>query len=181
LEATGKTAIFADYRAVIPKLELNAVVTKVQTAKPRAVWTFGPKLSWRPQPLPLKPTVQEFESAALWRIELPKVPANASISDVWLEIDYQGDVARLSDAGRLIDDNFWNGSPWTIGLKESLPSWHSAENILDLRILPLPKTYPMYLEKSDELRFDTSGGADSVTRVELLPQYQLLLQFPQQP
>jgi beta-galactosidase len=181
LQDVGKTGIFTNYRAALPRLELKAEVTQIQEAKPRSAWTFGPKLTWRPKPVPLKPSVEEFAAAAVWSIEVPKVPASPTVSNVWLKINYQGDVARLSDFGRLLDDNFWNGSPWSIGLNEAFPAYHSAENALELRVLPLPKTYPMYLEKANELRFNTSAGADSLTSVELVPQYQLALELPAQP
>jgi beta-galactosidase len=179
LKNMGNTRLFADYQATLPKLELHATITKVHDAKPRAAWTIGESLSWRPDPLPMKPAAGEFDGAAVWRIQIPKVPTNPSVSDVWLKIHYQGDIARLSNAGRLVDDNFWNGSSWTLGLKEALPTWRTAASTLELKVLPLPKTYPMYLERADELRFDTPVGADSLREVELVPQYQLELRLPQ--
>jgi hypothetical protein len=164
-----------EYGAALPKVELKVMVTKVQEAKPRVPWTFGPKLSWRPNALPIKPKVSEFAGAAAWRIEVPSVPAGAQVSDVWLKIDYQGDEARLSDGKRLTDDDFWNGLAWTVGLKETLPDWRSASSTLELRILPLPKAYPMYLEKANALHFNAGGVADTLSDVRLIPQYQLVL------
>jgi beta-galactosidase len=176
----GKDGVFVEYGAVLPKIELKATVTKVQEAKPREPWTLGPKLSWRPNALPIKPEVSEFAGAATWRIEVPPVPAGAEVSDVWLKIDYQGDDARLSEGKRLIDDDFWNGLSWTVGLKEALPDWRSAGRTLELRVLPLPKTYPMYLEKADALHFDAGEVADTLSRVNLIPQYQLVLNVADQ-
>jgi beta-galactosidase len=170
-----KDGVFVEYGVVLPKIELKATVTKVQEAKPREPWTFGPKLSWRPNALPIKPEVSEFAWAAAWRIEVPPVPVGAEVSDVWLKIDYQGDEARLSDGKRLIDDDFWNGLSWTVGLKEALPDWRSVDGTLELRILPLPKTYPMYIEKADALHFNAGGVADTLSSVNLIPQYQLVL------
>jgi hypothetical protein len=40
------------------------------------------------------------------------------ISNVFLQIQYQGDVARLCRENHLLDDNFWNGTTWTIGVKD---------------------------------------------------------------
>ncbi|WP_150110646.1 beta-galactosidase [Granulicella mallensis] len=176
----GKDGVFVEYDAVLPKIELKATVTKVQEAKPHEPWALGPKLSWRPNALPIKPEVSEFAGAAAWRIEVPPVPAGAEVSDVWLKIDYQGDEARLSEGKRLIDDDFWNGLTWTVGLKEALPDWRSAGRTLELRVLPLPKTYPMYLEKADALHFDAEGAAYTLSRVNLIPQYQLVLNVADQ-
>jgi beta-galactosidase len=159
----------------LPRVELKATATEVQDVKPRGPWTYGAALSWRPEPLPVKPTVAEFAGAAIWKIEVPPVPTGAPVSDVWLKIDYQGDEARLSGKRGLMDDNFWNGLPWRVGLKETLPDWRSAGSDLELQVLPLAKTYPMYLEKGSELHFNVEGVADRLMDVRLIPQYQLVL------
>lgn len=173
----GSSGVFAAYSAALPGVQLKATATVVQDAKPRGAWTYGPGLSWRPKPLPEKPTVAEFAGAAVWRIEMPKVPAEATVSDVWLKIDYQGDEARLSDKQGLVDDNFWNGLPWKVGLKEALPDWRSGRD-LELGVLPLPKSYPMYLERAGSLRFHAAGVADALVDVRLIPQYQLVVEIP---
>ena len=171
----GKSGPFEEYVASLPRLELNATVTKIQDAKPRGPWAFGPKLAWRPNPLAMKPEVSEFAGAAAWKIDVPPVPAGAQVSDVWLTIGYQGDEARLSDGKGLIDDDFWNGLPWTMGLKETLPDWHSAASELELRVLPLPEKYPMYIEKANAVRFNAAELANALVDVRLIPQYQLVL------
>lgn len=178
LAEAGNAGVFAVYGASLPKVELKATVTKVQDAKARVPWVLGAKLPWRPQPLPMKPAVAEFAGAAVWKIEVPAVPEGAAVSDVWLKIGYQGDEARLSDKGRLVDDNFWNGLPWRVGLKETVASWRSAGSTMELRVLPLPENYPMYLEKAGALQFDHAGVADALTEVRLIPQYQLVLDVP---
>jgi hypothetical protein len=100
------------------------------------------------------------------------------VSDVFLQISYQGDVARLYRGQELVDDSFWNGIPWTIGLREIGPGWPTADTKLELRILPLPPKYPMYLEKAADLDFSADAGANSVTGVQMVPQYRLNLQAP---
>jgi hypothetical protein len=177
LKSEGKDGLFAEYGAALPKVELQAKVTQVQEAKAREPWTPGPKLSWRPAPIPMKPAVAEFAGAAVWRIEVPKVPESAAVSDVWLKIDYQGDEARLTEGKRLVDDNFWNGLPWTVGEREALPGWKRDGSVLDLKVLPLPERYPMYLEDAAKLQFK-GGVAEALKGVELVPEYQLVVQIP---
>jgi beta-galactosidase len=181
LSNAGKNGIFALYSASFPRVEMKMKVTKVQDSKPRVPWTFGTKVSWRPDALPLKPTLAEFAGAAIWKIELPPVPAGAQVSDVLLKIQYQGDEARLSDRARLLDDNFWNGLQWTVGLKETLPAWRAAGSVLELRVLPLPEKYPMYMERANALHFDSSGVVDALTDVRLVPEYQLVMELPEHP
>jgi hypothetical protein len=173
----GSSGVFTEYSVSLPVVHMRTTATVVQDAKPRGPWTYGQGLSWRPKPLPVKPTVAEFSGAAVWRIDVPQVPAEAAVSDVRLKIDYEGDEARLSDRKGLVDDNFWNGLPWSVGLKEALPDWRSGSD-LELAVLPLPRSYPMYLEKAGSLRFDRAGVADALMSVQLIPQYQLRLEIP---
>lgn len=184
----GKDGIFQMYRATLPQVTLEPRVTFIRPAAPRPPWKLGPVFHWRPEPVPLAPDDADFGGAAVWKIELPPIPA--TVSDAYLRIRYMGDVARLYRAGRLVDDNFWNGLPWSVGMKEIGDSWRSPKADpnaepsaeLELRILPLPKNFPMYLEKADELRFSAAGvadsPADSLTSVELIPQYRLVLKEP---
>ncbi len=39
------------------------------------------------------------------------------VRDVWLRVNYVGDVGSLYVDGTLIHDNFYNGTAWEIGLK----------------------------------------------------------------
>jgi hypothetical protein len=173
--------LFQRYHAALPALDLQARVTNIRPAAARTPWQFGPKVSWRPTSVPLAPDDADFAGAAIWRIEVPPIPSAATVSDVFLKIEYQGDVARLYRGQRLIDDNFWNGLPWTVGLKETIDDWRNAQPDLQLRVLPLPKRFPMYIEKAGELHFDSAGEAGLLTAVRLVPRYQLILKFPSRP
>lgn len=46
-----------------------------------------------------------------------KRPANTLTEDVWLELDFGGDCARLYQDGKLLDDWFSNGELWRVALK----------------------------------------------------------------
>jgi beta-galactosidase len=58
--------------------------------------------------------------------------------------------------------------------------WRGRQGNLELKILPLPKHFPMYLEESDKLRFAgaAAGAAISLSDVQVVPQYRLVLQTP---
>jgi len=49
-----------------------------------------------------------------------QVPAwgDSAAKDVWMELNYRGDIGQAFLDGTLIADNFWNGAPWVIGLAE---------------------------------------------------------------
>jgi beta-galactosidase len=175
LQPEAARGLFQPYTASFPAIDLQPTVTKVRAASARGAWQYGPKLSWRPTPIPLAPDDTDFEHAASWRIEIPSIPNVPYLSNVLLKIDYQGDVGRLYRGNDLIEDNFWNGESWTVGLKETTPNWRSSKPVFDLRILPLPKGYPMFLENAAALHFNTSGFADTLGSVQLVPRYRLQL------
>lgn len=62
-------------------------------------------------------------------------------ADYFLKVKYMGDVARLYADGQLIEDNFWNGKPMLVRLSDIV------NKKVELRILPLGKDYPIYLQK----------------------------------
>ena len=74
---------------------------------------IGPRMPWRKQGVAEAPSEAPLPAAGRWDIE---IPANAMIglADVFLVVNYHGDVARLSQAGKLLDDDFFNGEPWWI-------------------------------------------------------------------
>ena len=91
-----------------------------------------------------EPVDDDFNDAAVYRITVPADRMGL------LQINYQGDVARLYANGHLIADNFYNGRPFLYGLWR-LPK-DSKE--LELRILPLQKDMPVYFPREA----DTTPG-----------------------
>ena len=84
------------------------------------------------------PGDSDFEQAATYVITLPE-DANSLL----LDIDYQGDCARLYAGEQLLDDNFYNGRHFQYGL------WRLPKDCrtLTLRILPLQSDMPVYLPR----------------------------------
>jgi len=93
----------------------------------------------------------------VWKIALPPIPQVAAVSDLFLKISYQGDVARLYRGQQFLDDSFWNGVPWTIGLREIVRDWRAANTDLELRILPLPESTRCTWRKPANSTFQQSG------------------------
>ena len=101
-----------------------------------------------------EPSDEDFNQAAVYTFELPDVDR----TDLLLNIDYRGDVARLYADGKLIDDNFYNGRPFLYGL------WRLPKDCkqLELRIMPLQKDMPIYFPREA----DTTLG-EQVNRVTI--------------
>ena len=93
------------------------------------------------------PTNEDFEKAAVWNLNIKGLPTG---SDAFLKIDYAGDCARVYADGKLVMDNFWNGKPMLVRMSDL-----AGKNV-ELRILPLRKDAPIYLQKTQKALLDSS-------------------------
>ena len=99
-----------------------------------------------------------------------------NFSELFLVISYQGDVARLSSNNKLLDDNFFNGHSWRIGMSRFLSS--QKTNSFELSILPLRKDAPVYFEPPSQFTFPPTGQIHHLDGLSLVPEYQLILSGP---
>jgi beta-galactosidase len=112
----------------------------------------------------IAPTDADFTNAAVWKIKLP-VKLDLS-HDPLLRIHYVGDVARLILNGRLIDDNFYAGRTFDLGLKRYAPEILTGD--LRLEILPLRKDAPIFFEPKDRPDFGTDATLLRLRSVEIV-------------
>ena len=96
------------------------------------------------------PTNEDFEKAAVWNLDINGLPTGA---DSFLKISYAGDCARIYADGKLVMDNFWNGKPMLVRMSDL------ANKKVELRILPLRKDAPIYLQKEQKEILDNSKAA----------------------
>ncbi len=144
--------------------------TKLQDADTVPPVKLGPWVSWRNTAVAESPEDSAFTKAAKWRIVVPhNIPAD--LSEIFLEANYYGDVAPLYSGGRLLDDNFYNGLPWEVGLKRF--SGELKRDSLELDILPLRKDAPTFLEKGYWPEFPESGQVAELKSLTLVPEYEL--------
>ena len=107
------------------------------------------------------PTNEDFENAAVWELDLSKVEGQRSkvkglrsiVNCQFLKISYAGDCARVYADGKLVMDNFWNGKPMLVRMSDL------AGKKVELRILPLRKDAPIYLQKEQKEILDNSKAA----------------------
>ncbi|MDR3792375.1 MAG: beta-galactosidase [Terracidiphilus sp.] len=144
--------------------------TKLQDAAPRAALHVE-RVQGRKELQAIAPSDADFASAARWTLTMPAQPIKG-ISDLWLRIHYTGDVARFSLGSRLLDDDFYNGRVWEIGLKRYLPSAFGQQ--LEVGILPLPASAPVYLDR--RARTGNTALAAQVTGIEVVPEYEIVFQ-----
>ena len=101
------------------------------------------------------PTNEDFENAAVWTLNIsPSLSGRDSSEGVsFLKISYAGDCARVYADGKLVMDNFWNGKPMLVRMSDL------AGKKVELRILPLSKDAPIYLQKEQKEILDNSKAA----------------------
>ena len=173
IHATGSSADASEFEAQLPAVHFTPDYRKLRSAGPAPQVKLGPPLSWRPVGVAEAPADSEFEQAAEWQITVP-ADALAHLNDLFLQVSYQGDIARVSSKGKLLDDNFYNGTPWTLGLKRFLRA--GPLETLDLTILPLRKDAPIYLQQQAWPTFSDSEQIDLLNSITWIPEYQLVIQ-----
>lgn len=170
--------LFTEYKAHLAPVSFHTVPIQIQkSAKSRPLQYASPG-KWDKQSVPLAPDDKDFQQAGIWRINVPTRWPN-DLSNVFLQIDYRGDVARLYSGNRLLDDNFWDGAVWQLGLKEI--RYQAPGDMLRLSILPLPTSYPMHIEDAGIRSPAAEEQFIDLKDVKLVPQYQLALQLPKLP
>jgi beta-galactosidase len=99
------------------------------------------------------------------------------INDVFLDIDYTGDVGLAFINGELVDDHFYFGQPWRIGLKRFLA--RLAEDGMYISFRPIYKDAPFLPDLSVSAVPDFSKQREvlQLNQIRVLPEYRALLSF----
>ena len=98
------------------------------------------------QKVAAQPIESDWDKAAAWSItHLDQLNEHL---DLYLQVSYRGDIARIYADGILIQDNFWNGKPMLVRLSQLVGKQ------VELRILPLGKDYPIYLQQAQRAQLD---------------------------
>ena len=114
------------------------------------------------QKVAAQPIESDWDKAATWSISnLNELNANLNL---YLEINYRGDAARIYADGILVEDNFWNGKPMLVRLSDLVGKK------VELKILPLGKDYPIYLQKAqrEELNKAPNGALLSLDGIKVI-------------
>jgi hypothetical protein len=116
------------------------------------------------------PSEAEFQEARKWSVRLPK-GAFVGADDLFLKIDYQGDIARLNAGGHLLTDDFYKGMPWCIGLKRFRQEVEA--NSLNIAVFPWRDRSKVVLDSFATRKIE--DDAAHILRVTVLPEYQLVI------
>ncbi|MCG2586797.1 beta-galactosidase [Massilia sp. TS11] len=149
--------IFERISASAPERSLPVHTSALQSAQ-----SVPPIAIGGPAKAALQPTPETWSRAAAWRIE-----HGATAGEALLEIDFEGDMARLYEDKHLRDDWYYNGQRWQIAIASG------RARSYELSVLPLRADAPIYLP--DRARPDFAGQSQTaqLRSVRLLPRYQL--------
>jgi len=161
----GRDGIFTRYAASVPSKSIGVTWEKTRDGSPSVPVKM-------PEGYPLAPDDSDFSRAGVWQIHVAP-GALAGVSDVFLRIQYAGDAGRIYAGSRLLDDNFYNGTDWEIGLKRF--GDEVLRQGLQLKVLPLRKDMPIYIPQGSWPAFPESGEAAVLNKIVAFPEYEVTM------
>ena len=104
------------------------------------------------------------------------LPFPTQVQEYFLRIHYVGDVAMAFMKGQLVQDEFYHGEPWTIGLKRHYNDLKTDPMTFYVR--PLRADVPFLRDLPREAIPDfTNGPVVDIKKVEIVPEYRLQIKF----
>ena len=172
LEPVAADGLFARYRARLPVRAPTVHVAKERDAAfAPPVKTFN-AATWRKVEIALVPSDSAFDQAGVWKLTVAP-DALRGLSNLFLEIRYAGDIARLYAGSELLDDDFFKGTSWRIAVKRFTPEL--ARGPLQLRVLPLRRDAPVYIQPELKPVFAANGQVAKLLGVRAIPEYMIVV------
>ena len=165
IRMAGRDGVFETYEASAPKKAITVTATKTRDARP-----VPPLVMTGPGKTAVEPMPETFGKSAAWTIHIAPDALNG-VEDAFLRINARGDVGRLFSGATMIDDQFFNGSTWEIGLKRFA---NEIRGPLTLTILPMRSDAAVYLDRGVASMVSGDQTAE-VVEVSAVPQYALRL------
>ncbi|MDO6412847.1 beta-galactosidase [Sphingomonas sp. BIUV-7] len=117
----------------------------------------------------MQPLPESHRADAVWSFIVPQ-SALRDVEDAYLEIDYRGDIGRVSDGTTMLDDAFWDGRVWRIGLKRFAARLGHPWSIA---IMPLRADAPIYLDERARALLPKAAQVAELRSIRLVPEYEL--------
>lgn len=155
-----ENGIFSEYH--VPMASANMTVDVKQVRSPGNAAPVP-----RGQYNAIAPGSEDWKNAGQWTIRV-KGEQLPNVDDVFLDICYVGDIARLKAGDQLLGDDFFQGTEWEIGLKR-----FSIGSAMTLEILPLRSDAPIFLQPDLRPTVESANGVASVTAISARPEYEI--------
>ncbi|QJE01854.1 glycoside hydrolase family 35 [Massilia forsythiae] len=162
LRSSGRDGLFQVLEASVPARSTTVTMRQVRAAQPAAPVRIGGTAK-----AALLPDPESFGASAAWELAFGGDRPGA---DDLLDIDFSGDVARLFDGTRMVDDWYYNGQRWQFGLGNLGASRFGP---LMLTVLPLRADAPIYLPREHRPAFGGQAQVAALRKVQVVPAYRL--------
>jgi hypothetical protein len=164
LKAGGQAGMFQLLEATLPAQTVAVSARQLRAAQPVPPVKIGGNAKAAVQPDP-----EAFGNSAAWELSLGTTRPKG-VDAALLEIDFVGDVARLFDGTRMVDDWYYNGQQWQFAL-HNLPARENAA--LNMTVLPLRSDAPIYLPKEHRPAFNGQAQLAELRGVKVTPVYRI--------
>ena len=164
LAARGSDGVFQTFEASMPERHIEVTVTPLREAR-----TAPPILTGGLARAALEPIPEAFRAAAAWTISIPRAQLK-DVEDGLLNIDFVGDVGRLFAGVRMLDDWYYSGYGWQVGLRQ-FDSVLGAP--LTVTVLPLRADAPVYIPREARPDFGGKAQVAQLRQVSVTPVYLL--------
>ncbi|NHZ82862.1 glycoside hydrolase family 35 [Massilia sp. CCM 8695] len=155
----GQDGMFQSFAATLPARSPEATFKPVRAARPARPVMIGGLANAALQPLP-----ESFSAAAAWSIDLPR---DTNRLDALVELDFVGDIGRLFNGTRMLDDWYYSGYGWQFAAR------HAGSGPLTLSVLPLRADAPVYIPKEGRPDFGGKEPIAELRAVRVTPIYRL--------
>lgn len=101
------------------------------------------------------------------------------LNDVFMRVNYVGDTGMAFIGGEMVDDHFYHGRPWEIGLKRFLPRLRDREMVFVFHAMSRDATY--LKDIPSEFRPGFAPNAKRYLEVrppEFIPEYKAVVTLP---
>ena len=140
---------------------------------------YPSKQGFSTQTINVEPVTPQFEvkKAGPRRMSVSVTPlSSASVQEYFLRINYIGDVAMAFMKGQLVQDEFYHGEPWTIGLKRYYDDLQTDPLTFYFRPLRPDAPFINDLPKASLPDFKGRPFVD-IKDVEVVPQYKFAIKI----
>ncbi len=145
---------------------------------------YPSKMGFRQQTVSAEPVSPRFEMKRAGgrrlsvdvRSVVAELATTPQVREYFLRIHYVADVAMAFMKGQLVQDVFYDGEPWTIGLKRYYNELTTDPMTFYFRPISPGAPFLSDLRKSSVPDFN-NGSVLDIRQVEIIPEYQLSISF----
>jgi hypothetical protein len=165
LKSAGRDGLFQVFDTTLPARTVAVTVKPLRDAQPARPVRIGGNANAAVQPDP-----EAFGASAAWLLDVAELKRSKDVDSLLLDIDFTGDVARLFDGTRMVDDWYYNGQRWQFDLG-NLPT--KRQDPLTLTVLPLRADAPIYLPREHRPDFGGKPQLAELKAVKVVPVYRV--------